>query len=266
MQAHHVPVGLPFGTKSEALWALKPKGVAIIFIHGFGGSATNTWVQFPSLLQNEKICAGCDLIFYGYDGLRIHAKPSAELLGDLLHRLFNDGASLANQSSPTAARPKKFRYKEIVLVAHSLGAVVSRIALVDAFRRKLKWCSRVKMVLFAPAHGGASIVPLATLAMGALRLAPVEALARYRFQVLNDLDRGSATLLDLKSRTEKAIRQGAKNLIARRVIHAGNDKVVYPIDFCDDPPGYVIQGVSHTEVCKPRANFRDPLQHLLDCL
>ena len=102
--------------------------------------------------------------------------------------------------------------------------------------------------------------------MGALRLAPVEAFARYRFQVLHDLERGSQTLSRLESQTLSAIRHGAKSLVARRVVYAGNDKIVDPIDFCDDPPAFIIQDISHTSVCKPRSDFRDPLDHLLACL
>ena len=266
MQTHHVPVGIPFGEKSEALWAISPNHVAIVFVHGFGGSATNTWIQFPSLLQSEAGCEGCDFIFFGYDGLRIRARPSAAKFISLLDELFGNAAGLAADSLPTVKRLKRFNYKRVVIVAHSLGAVVSRIALLDAFRHQRNWTSKVELVLFAPAHGGASILPLATLAMGALRLAPVEAFARYRFQVLHDLERSSQTLSRLEKQTLSAIQQGAKSLIARRVVYAGNDKIVDPVDFCDDPPAFFIQDVSHTSVCKPRSDFRDPLDHLLACL
>jgi pimeloyl-ACP methyl ester carboxylesterase len=256
MQTHHVPVEIAHGYGSKALWALQPKGVAILFVHGFGGSATNTWIQFPSILQSEVACQGCDFIFYGYDGLRIRARPNADLLIDLLDELFGKPATFIERSLPTAARPKKFKYRKIVIVAHSLGAVVSRLALIDALRRQRGWTPKTELVLFAPAHGGASILPLATLAMGALKLAPVEAFARYKFQVLHDLERSSKTLRDLESHTRSAILQGAKNLIARRVIYAGNDKIVDPIDFCDDPPPEFIHKVSHTGVCKPRSDFK----------
>jgi pimeloyl-ACP methyl ester carboxylesterase len=266
MQRHHVPVRISFGEQSEAHWALAPFGKAILFVHGFGGAATTTWVQFPSLLQAEKASAGYDLIFYGYDGLRTRARPNADLLVELLDALFSEPADFIKKSLPTIRRSQKFEYKKIVIVAHSLGAVISRIAIVDAYRKRHDWASKVEFVFFAPAHGGASILPLASLAMGVLKLAPVEAIARFQFQVLHDLDRASPTLAQLAKQTREAILGGAKNLVARRVVYAGDDKVVDPIDFCDDPPPEFIHKVSHTAVCKPRVDFGAPMKHVLDCL
>jgi pimeloyl-ACP methyl ester carboxylesterase len=266
MQTHHLPVRISFGEQSEALWALKPTGRAILFVHGFGGSATTTWVQFPTLLQKENSCRGYDLVFYGYDGLRTRARPNGDLLARFLDAMFSNPAGLLAQSLPSGSRPKTFRYKQIIIVAHSLGAVVSRIALVDAYGKRRDWASKVKLVFFAPAHGGANILSLASLAMGVLRMVPVEAFARYQFQVLHDLEENCQTLAQLAAQTRKAIEGGARNLIAERIIYAGQDKVVNPATFCEDPVPDFIHGASHTGVCKPRNDFSDPLQYVLASL
>jgi hypothetical protein len=266
MQSHHLPVRISFGERSEALWALAPTGNAILFVHGFGGSATTTWVQFPSLLQREKPCAGYDLVFYGYDGLRTRARPNADFLIQLLDSMFSNPADFVKRSLPSANRTPRLKYKRIIIVAHSLGAVVSRLAVLDAYRKGRDWAKKVEFVFFAPAHGGAGLLPLASLALGALRLVPVEALVRYRFQVLQDLERKCSTLTELEQQTRIAIDRGCKNLIARRVIYAGQDTVVDPIDFCDDPAPEFIQLTSHTSVCKPRVDFSDPLMHVLACI
>ena len=269
MQSHHVPARIPFGQQSEALWALNPSGKAIVFVHGFGGAATATWVQFPSLLQSQASCRGYDLIFYGYDGLRMRARPSADLLIRVLDALFSDPVGLMAHSLGSlgrSSRSRNFRYREIVVVAHSLGAVVSRLALVDAYGKRREWAPKVKLILFAPAHAGANILALASLAMGVVRFFPVEALFRYHFQVLQDLGEDCQTLTQLAELTRRAIKRGARNLIAKRVIHAGQDKVVSPATFCSDPvPGF-IHGVSHSAVCKPRNDFVEPLKHLLASL
>jgi len=263
MQHHHVPVRIPFGEKSEAHWAIAPTGKALIFVHGFGGSAVTTWVQFPSMLEQERACRGSDLIFYGYDGLRTRARPSADKLIRFLDVLFAKPSELVTQSLRTVHRSPSFSYKRIVIVAHSLGAVVSRLALLDAFGKHRDWTTRTNLVLFAPAHGGASILPLASLAMGFLRLAPVEALARYRFQVLHDLGEDCLTLRNLADQTRKALAKGGKHLKAKHVVYAGDDKIVNPVDFCDDPTPEFIHGASHTGVCKPGDDFREPLIQLL---
>jgi pimeloyl-ACP methyl ester carboxylesterase len=266
MQTHHLPVQIPFGEGSEALWSLTPTGNAILFVHGFGGSATTTWIQFPTLLQQVAACRGYDFLFFGYDGLTIRARPSADLLVRFLDALFDDPVDVVKQSLPSANRTKKFKYKKILVVGHSLGAVVSRLAVVDAHRKKRRWVPKIELMFFAPAHGGASILPLASLMMGALRLAPIEALARFKYQVLHDLERKSQTLTQLEAQTSTAIKRGARNLIARRIVYAGNDKIVDPVDFCDDPAAEFIHRVTHTGVCKPRVDFNDPLHHVLACL
>src|SRR5215217_7502595 len=41
-------------------------GTAIVFLHGFGGSATGTWEQFPTLLATLPEAANTDVFFLGY--------------------------------------------------------------------------------------------------------------------------------------------------------------------------------------------------------
>lgn len=265
-QTHHVAQPLRFGRRSEVHWALVPKGKALLFVHGFGGSATKTWVQFPSLLQAEPSCSGHDHIFFGYDSLRRRARPSADELITFLDALFHDPIGLVNETLGRTVRKRPFRYTHVTLVAHSLGALVSRLALLDAFNKRRAWTSKTSLVLFAPAHEGANILALASLAMGAFRLVPVEALARYKFQVLHDLDESSPTLKRLRTQTKAAIAKGGKHLIARRVVYAGGDTVVNPYDFCQDPSAEFIQNASHTSVCKPSQSFVEPLVHLLNSI
>jgi pimeloyl-ACP methyl ester carboxylesterase len=263
MQSHHLSRKLPFGIQTQANWAVRPNGKALVFIHGFGGSAISTWLQFPSLLQAESALSGYDHVFYGYDGLKKRAHASANQLSLLLEKM----VGMPNRADlglfDSISRPISFRYKEVILVAHSLGAVVARIALLDAHRNRRAWTKRTSLVLFAPAHMGANILKLASGAMGVLRLAPVEALARYRFQVLHDLDEQSLTLTQLQTNTGLAIKRGAKHLNAKRVIYGGLDKIVNPHDFCEDPPAQFIQDATHTSVCKPKTGFREPLVQLL---
>ena len=54
----------------QAILALQPQRKAVLFIHGFSGDALGTWSDFPVLMPGRASCAGRDLFFYGYDGLR----------------------------------------------------------------------------------------------------------------------------------------------------------------------------------------------------
>src|SRR5713226_7104842 len=64
---------------------------------------------------------------------------------------------------PELHRKAEFQYGSVVVVAHSLGAVVARQALLDLDEdRNPKWLNKISLVLFAPAHMGADVVPLGT--------------------------------------------------------------------------------------------------------
>src|SRR2546426_774080 len=128
MQTHLMPRSLPdWGINSQAYWSIKPNRKAIVFVHGFKGSALSTWLEFPRLLQQMHKCAGCDLIFYGYDGARMRATNSAWLLRKFLKQVVENSRELANQTLPPfLKRPPNFSYDNVIICAHSLGAVVSR--------------------------------------------------------------------------------------------------------------------------------------------
>jgi hypothetical protein len=64
--------------------------------------------------------------------------------------------------------------------------------------------------------------------------------------------------VDWKNKRFPPFSKEQKSLVARRLVYAGDDKIVDPIDFCDDPPAFAIQDVSHTSVCKPRSDLEIP--------
>lgn len=261
-QHHYHPRELPYGKTTSALWAVKPSRKLVIFVHGFGGAATATWIQFPILLAESKKGRQCDVIFYGYDGLKTRAFISALELLAALKEICADAVTTVNDSLPQSApqRDATFGWDDIVIVAHSLGAVVSRQMLLLAIKEGHAWASKVRLLFFAPAHMGADVLRLAGEALTGLP-GWVPALAKYRYQVLQDLEPGSQMLQYLHAEVQQAL-PAAPNLAAR-VILAGKDKVVSPVPFAGDvqPPAF-IPGCSHTEVCKPTAAFRLPLQIL----
>ncbi|MEW5918828.1 MAG: hypothetical protein AB1762_20670, partial [Gemmatimonadota bacterium] len=160
----------------------------------------------------------------------------------------------------------------LIICAHSLGAVVSRIALLEAGSRTppSPWLKRIRLVLFAPAHLGASIIPLVSVALSAVTIGPlsgqlIEPMLKARFAVLIDLEPSSRTLKLLEQRTKTAL--GAKyrtNVHLRaNVIHGGRDIVVDQNTFVGDFGLIRFPGKTHTQVCKPELGFIDPLTTLL---
>jgi hypothetical protein len=253
----------------EVLFAVKPNRKALLFIHGFSGDAILTWSDFHIMLPDCANCAGRDLFFYGYDGLRAEMLASASLFRGFLERLFRGGAEFVNANLPPAARrPLDFGYDELTIVAHSLGAVITRRALLDATRTKAGWLSRVNMVLYAPAHSGASVVDLALVTAGSFSfLRFFGSFARFESPLIDQLKPGSPDLRRLLEETKAACEGGANaHLVARKVIIAEYEKIVRNETFHMDPPADTIPNATHTTICKPRSDFRAPLQHLEACL
>src|SRR6266705_1056150 len=138
MSSHFIfDAGLPIGVGSRVWWSHKPGGCVLIFVHGFNGQALATWSSFPSLLTKQSKFSDWDFVFFGYDGLHTEAVTSAVDLGQLLDMISSSPSQLygASTASPHAARRHPQAYKRIVLVAHSLGAVVARRAMLDGYNR-----------------------------------------------------------------------------------------------------------------------------------
>lgn len=272
MQTHLMPRALkgPGRTAHDAhaLFAVRPDRKALIFIHGFSGEAIKTWADFHELLPGCPECAGRDIYFYGYDGLYADVNSSAAIFRGFLDRVLGSTASLLAANLPPAAeRDPRFAYDDLVIVAHSLGAVISRRALLDATTAKHPWVSKVSLVLFAPAHRGARIVDLVVDSISGFSFLKLfGAAARFKSPLIDDLDPASETLRQLLDDTRAAVLQGHRHLIAKRVVLAAVDHIVVNGRFPDDPPPDAIPGTTHTTVCKPRSDFTDPLDLLRTCL
>jgi alpha-beta hydrolase superfamily lysophospholipase len=253
----------------QVLFAVQPNQKAVLFIHGFSGDAIKTWSDFHELLPNCVHCACRDLIFYGYDGLRAEMHASASIFRGFLNRFFETTKSFLEDNLPLSARrPDDFRYDELTIVAHSLGAVIARRALLDATKSNSAWTDRTKLVLYAPAHKGAKVAVLALEAASSfpfLKLFGVG--ARFESPLIDQLKPGSQALISLLEETSVATKDGANpHLVARRVVIAEYEKIVQNESFCIDPPPDTIPETTHTSVCKPRHDFLQPLTLLEGCL
>ena len=266
-QTHSIPFRLSWGQKTFAYWALAPKGHALIFVHGFGGKSVATWEEFPRLLRKQEPLSGHDLIFFGYDSKRQRAYPSALELKDFLNGFLSAPAVVANRYlDESRARAPDFQYSHVTIVAHSLGAVVVRLALLDALELKYGWTDNVQVILFAPAHSGANIVALAAQFLAGLGIPFAGALTpvvKLWWPVLTDLEPESRTLTDLLSETKTALSMPGSNLLrAKRVLLATKDTIVHPYRFAEDPPAEILKG-SHTSICKPSDAFLEPYQRVV---
>lgn len=260
-QTHHFPCTLQFGThETWAYYSLRPKGTAVVFVHGFTGKALETWTEFDRLLRDEPKCAGIDLMFVGYESVSQDSTSSASLLRDILLTLSTKPQDL--KQWPTN-RNRAFRYRRFIVVAHSLGAVVARRALLMGHKRCEEWPRRCSLILYAPAHFGARLERLIRCILPRKWME----LLGYSAPTVEELRPKSDALTKLKRDTEAALSAGADYLKAIKVVQARSDNIIFDKNevFCRDVDADWEDG-THLTICKPDSNNRRPLTHLLSKL
>jgi hypothetical protein len=117
-------------------------------------------------------------VFYGYDSVHQQVNYSASEFRDFLTAFLAGPAASINptiqhltQKHPWLQRDAAFRYTSVVLVAHSLGAIVVRGALLESLSQS--WLDTVRLVLFAPAHKGAFVWKLLLTSLTGVRFGQV---------------------------------------------------------------------------------------------
>jgi alpha-beta hydrolase superfamily lysophospholipase len=248
------------GVKSEAFWAVRPRRIAIVFLHGFSGESMKTWVDFPSLAVADQRARGVDLLFFGYDGLFTQAGVSSMLFLNFMRALTVTPATIFPNF---IGRERWPGYQHLVLVSHSLGAVIARRAIVDAIRAGDAWPDLARLVLFAPAHNGAYAAGLASSYLSSGQGWSLGGLAslliRYKIPLFEDLKNDSTVIQSLKQDTAAEQAKAPRpSLTAHSVTWAQSENVVINAQFLSDPLPTVLQ-TNHSNVCKPNARFREPL-------
>jgi pimeloyl-ACP methyl ester carboxylesterase len=246
-----------------------PASRAIVFIHGLAGEALQTWTRFPDMLTAFADTADCDLIFYDYDSLGRQLGNMVTPFMRFLRELSTDPVVLLNRGLPLwRQRPTTFRYEEIVIVAHSLGAVVVRRALLDAHGNTEAWVGRCRFMLFAPADCGADKITLVSESLQSVPFGTVAGgLAKGTIPVLSSLEPGRGDLQRLLDDTRQLTAGGrAQHLLAERVLWASDESVTKKQKFIVTEFADEIPGTTHTSVCKPTPLKRDALDHVMRML
>jgi pimeloyl-ACP methyl ester carboxylesterase len=258
------------------LTALADPTRAILFIHGWNGGAGSTWESFPEFACTMPELSAADVFFLEYPTLQSQVPFCAarvrnfftDLVGSPADRIINPSLpSSASQRSPT------FAYQKIIVVAHSMGAVVARRAILDLDQSSPAGFTngeleKFKLLFFAPAHSGSAIPLLIGAGLG-LDFLPgakfLGTLARDWFQSLRDLEEGSPFLRKLADDC-KRIREGRTEHnapighIRAIVYHAQHDRVVSQNDFDNDPPFQPVMNKGHRTICKPNKAYLNPVE------
>lgn len=247
---------------SVALWARGEAKTCLIFVHGFRGHPTRTWGECIGKIGDVAGLAAADIIFAGYQS-SASAHYGMSAIYELVKAIGEDPARV---STKVGGPDRRTRYKEIVLVGHSLGGAIVRDVAMNAKKLDEEWADTLSLALFAPAHLGANILTLVSMSFGFLRFAPlVEAFFLFRYPVLSDLRAGS-TYLNQLLESAKAIGRD-RTTVSRFVAHAEHERVVVVNAFYLDPPSRAYPNRDHVSCCKVvDPDFVTPLTDLAGIL
>jgi len=245
--------------------ALSPPESLILFVHGFRGKGTKTWGKAAGRLLADDRFAGCDLLFYDYScrGRQVQ-RLALDIMG-ICDAAESNPVSIVANAGFTLVRKPDFRYKSLLLVCHSLGALLARRAMIDAVNSGQAWPGRTRLLLFAPAHMGARVKELLHMTLAPIPL-PLEALFRTAYPCLSELEQDSTTLKALSAQTEQLLPR-TPTMTAWGVVIADIEQVVETTPFLSDPPPFPpVDGTNHVSVCKADDGNQDPLERIAGCL
>lgn len=264
-----MPVKLFFGRETFAYYSHRRPRRLIIFVHGFSGTSVGTWKEFNEIVHSDAALIDADIIFYGYDSLGTPASENASFFYSFLALHTTPQNTIINKHRGTDS---KFEYGKIIFIAHSLGSIVTRFALISAVGDKRGWAKKSRMILFAPAHHGSKVLSSAISLMPTIAKIFVGAIALYQVKALHDLNENSKTITNLLETTKEKLRSESPEYLecfkAFRVVWAKGDSVVNNIQFCDDNPPKVVENTTHKKVCKPHrsSNYHTPHQMLMESI
>jgi pimeloyl-ACP methyl ester carboxylesterase len=258
---HTTSIEIKYGPNTQGYFSFEKPDNLIVFVHGFGGNALGTWNNFPAILLFDDHFKRSDIIYYGYNTFEGQAGDHASQLYHFLNRC---ARPLENNILPQQQDLPEREYKRILLVAHSLGAILVREAQLLAHIAQKMWVEKSEIALYAPAHNGASVIPLAMQALPGLA-SLFGLFAKFKYPILTDLDAADANVIlnRIKLRTEKLQNNGQGEFTkAKLVVYAEGDKIVKNFHYLLDTPAEVIQGTTHSAVCKPKDAFIMPVELL----
>lgn len=273
---------LPSHEKSFALLSSEESADvvrAVVFIHGFNGSASKTWTDFLSLVDDDVPNTGwwkpSDLFFFDYQW----ASVDHQLVNNTIE-VFKFARAVFPQPEKVLGpdngfRPESFRYKELVLVGHSEGGLLIRRAIIEAAQDDEEITALIaadrgvtsdlppprglltaSVRLFAPALGGAKITGL----LGVLTsLGPIAA-ALAGSASKSGMEPTSPAVTQPRTQTDRYAERLPYACFRAHILWAHTDRIIigekYTLDkHCRTFP----DGTDHVSVCKPTINYLLPL-------
>ncbi len=248
---------------------VRPKRL-VVFVHGFLGGVEKSWRVFPTAAATRPWWKESDLLFVGYDSARDEIAGVAFEIRDRLPDFYPvPRVDLLRPALPADLIADPREYEELVVVAHSLGGVIVRCALLEVARSWLQAqrCEPelepprlldAQLRFFSPASAG--FRPGGKLAMlrSSGAWAAIELKLR-RSTAYSDLDPGSPVIANTRRRTEALLlREPRLTALSPDIAWARPDNVVLAEGYETDGTSIAVKGKTHREVCKPHGSYEIP--------
>jgi hypothetical protein len=262
-----------------------------VFVHGFLGSAVDTWQHFQTSIDEMQDgvswWANCDLYFWQYDSAERSIGNSAFQLREFLKTIIPSPTPLlfildipGNPADLPWFRSDPVPYRSVVLVGHSEGGVVIRQAITDAVRERESdvggdasqeasagtfWdvLFGADVHLFSPALYGTSFSGLPALIH---EIPPARWLFEAAFNVWSpsykQLKPRSQVLERLAQFTEEYQVRYDFNALKAHIYYGDHDDIVEDLVYGGDPPPEYIANQTHVSVCKPRDGYLEPMNRI----
>ena len=236
---------------------------AAIFLHGWGGKPHKTWRRFQDLILDEPAWVDTDAYFLGYDSVGDELSLSADHLTGFLRlvcprvpeRLLADTFRDTTYPIRTAEQD----YDELMLLGHSAGGVVIRLAVLDDLQRVAHGdapaaeglLAAARLRLYAPALSGERIAGLRGRIINAVGFSGLSALVRGGSPSAQELAQSSQLLTALRDDTTYfAGQQPDVHALRAQILWAHHDDVVTGRGYRHDA-AWRAGDTSHSSVCKP---------------
>jgi pimeloyl-ACP methyl ester carboxylesterase len=266
----HWPMPLSDRLFKFAQFAVAPAERLIVFVHGYLGSARQTWGDFAIDPPSDDWWLGSDLVFAEYNWYKSSVSSLADDLLQAIEATFPrvPGGWATEKGSGPRRNPEQ-PYRELVLVGHSLGGLVIRHAIASAAKKANPTPGSgtepvshpilsAAVRLFSPAISGTRIGE-----KGELTDVPVFAnllhLALAPSVAYKDLKRGSPSIAYARDVTVELAAVMPGPLLAS-ILWASPDRVVFDTSYTTDVEVNHWRGRNHSGVCKPSNDYPVPFQ------